>query len=135
MPLARGARIGAYEVLDSLGTGATGEVYRARDRKLARTVAIKVLHPGAANVAAVRRFELEARAASALNHPGIVTSHDTGESDGQFYIVKRHVGVRPRHATEEFRKMRRTSRLAGCRTWRAAGVKEEPCITPLSRFV
>jgi Tol biopolymer transport system component len=76
-----------------------GEVYRARDTKLARSVAIKVLNLGAgANAAAVRRFELEARAASALNHPGIVTIHDTGQSDGQFYIVMELVdGVTLRH--------------------------------------
>jgi Tol biopolymer transport system component len=65
-----------------------GEVYRARDPKLGREVAIKVLGVEAlANPGAVRRFQQEARAASSLNHPGIVTIHDLGELDGQFFIV------------------------------------------------
>ena len=65
-----------------------GEVYRARDLKLGRHVAIKVLGAEAlANPGAVRRFQHEAKAASALNHPGIVTIHDVGELDGQFFIV------------------------------------------------
>jgi serine/threonine protein kinase len=99
MPLARGARIGAYEVVDLLGAGGMGEVYRAHDAKLARSVAIKVLNFDAgANAAAVRRFEQEARTASSLNHPGIVTIHDTGHSDGQFYIVMELIdGVTLRH--------------------------------------
>ena len=99
MPLARGARIGTYEVVDLLGTGGMGEVYRARDEKLGRSVAIKVLNlDSSANAAAVRRFEQEARTASALNHPGIVTIHDTGQSDGQFYIVMELIdGMTLRH--------------------------------------
>ena len=88
MLLAPGARLGSYEIIDPLGAGGMGEVYRAYDTKLHRSVAIKVLNLASiANAAAVRRLEQEARAASGLNHPGIVTIHETGESDGQFYIV------------------------------------------------
>ncbi len=99
MPLTRGARVGPYEILGLLGAGGMGEVYRGWDPKLGRHVAIKVLNlDAAAGSAAVRRFEHEARAASALNHPGIVTIHDTGESDGQFYIVMELVdGTTLRH--------------------------------------
>jgi Tol biopolymer transport system component/predicted Ser/Thr protein kinase len=88
MPLIRGARIGPYEIVEPLGAGGMGEVYRAWDPKLARDVAIKVLNRDTAlNPVAIRRFEQEARVASALNHPGIITIHDTGESNGQFFIV------------------------------------------------
>lgn len=88
MHLTSGARVGQYEVVELLGTGAMGEVYRARDPKLGRHVAIKLLNVVTAlNADDVRRLEREARAASALNHPGIVTIHDTGESNGRFFIV------------------------------------------------
>ena len=99
MGLAGGARIGTYEIVEPLGAGGMGEVYRARDTRLDRSVAVKVLKAETvANPASVRRFEQEARAASALNHPGIVTIHDTGQSDGQFYIVMELVeGVTLRH--------------------------------------
>ena len=88
MSLNPGSQCGAYEIVGLLGTGGMGEVYRARDAKLGRQVAIKVLGVEAlASPGAVRRFQHEARAASALNHPGIVTIHDVGELDGQFFIV------------------------------------------------
>jgi Tol biopolymer transport system component len=87
MHLTRGARVGQYEIVALLGTGGMGEVYRADDRKLGRQVAIKVLNAPAAGSDDIRRLEHEARAASALNHPGIVTIHDTGDCDGHFYIV------------------------------------------------
>jgi eukaryotic-like serine/threonine-protein kinase len=88
MSFTPGAQCGGYEILGLLGTGGMGEVYRARDSKLGRQVAIKVLGVEAlANPGAVRRFQHEARAASGLNHPGIVTIHDVGELDGQFFIV------------------------------------------------
>jgi len=88
MSLTPGAQCGGYEIVGLLGTGGMGEVYRARDLKLGRQVAIKILGADAlANAGAVRRFQHEARAASALNHPGIVTIHDVGELDGQCFIV------------------------------------------------
>src|SRR5262252_1180306 len=81
-------QIGPYEVISRLGEGGMGEVYRARDPRLNREVAIKLLHSdslGSPNRLA--RFSAEARAASALNHPSILTIHDIGEIDGKPYIV------------------------------------------------
>ena len=80
--------MGPYVVVDLLGTGGMGEVYRARDERLSRDVALKVLHADVASDSErVRRFEHEAKAAGALNHPNILAVHDTGESDGSPYIV------------------------------------------------
>ncbi|MBI1876251.1 MAG: serine/threonine protein kinase [Acidobacteria bacterium] len=88
MSLSAGQRLGSYEIIARVGAGGMGEVYRATDTKLDRDVAIKILNRDvAADPAALRRFEQEARAVSALNHPGIVTIHDIGESEGRFYIV------------------------------------------------
>ena len=84
-----GARIGSYEVVDRLGAGAMGEVYRARDTRLGRTVAIKVLRAGA-DPELLHRLDREARAASALNHPNIVHIYDVGEAagtEGAHYVV------------------------------------------------
>src|SRR5215212_10272901 len=88
MPLASGSRLGPYEILSPLGAGGMGEVYRARDPRLGREVAVKVL-PAAVSGDAdrLRRFEQEARAASALNHPNILTVFDTGSHDGTVYLV------------------------------------------------
>ncbi|CAN5635956.1 hypothetical protein BH24ACI4_BH24ACI4_31050 [soil metagenome] len=99
MLLTPGARVGPYEIVELLGTGGMGEVYRVWDAKLARHVAIKLLNRETqANPVAVKRFEQEARAASALNHPGIVTIHDTGTWGHQFYIVMELVeGTTLRH--------------------------------------
>jgi Tol biopolymer transport system component len=86
--LAAGSRVGPYEVVTLLGKGGMGEVYRARDQRLSRDVALKVLHAEvASDVARVRRFEQEAKAAGVLNHPNIVAVYDTGESGGSPYIV------------------------------------------------
>ena len=88
MPVAPGSRIGAYEVLGLIGAGGMGEVYRARDSRLGREVAIKVLPAEVAgDPDRVRRFELEAQAASALNHPNILTVHDIGVEQGVAYLV------------------------------------------------
>jgi Tol biopolymer transport system component len=86
--LAAGTRIGPYEVLGPLGAGGMGEVYRARDERLARSVALKVL-PGeiSADAGRLERFEKEARAASSLNHPSIVTIYDIGLSGSVSYIA------------------------------------------------
>ncbi|HKA35728.1 MAG TPA: serine/threonine-protein kinase, partial [Thermoanaerobaculia bacterium] len=88
MPLAAGSRLGPYEVLVPIGAGGLGEVYRARDTRLSRPVALKVL-PESLSVEKKRlqRFEKEARAASALNHPNIVTIYEVGSSDGTSYIA------------------------------------------------
>ena len=88
MPLLPHSRLGPYEVIGLLGAGGMGEVYRARDTRLGRDVAIKVLpERAAADTARRRRFEQEARAASALNHPNICTIHDIDEQDGAPYII------------------------------------------------
>jgi serine/threonine protein kinase/Tfp pilus assembly protein PilF len=83
-----GVRLGPYEVLSPLGAGGMGEVYRARDTRLHRDVAIKVLPASfSADPDRLRRFEGEARAASALNHPNILTIHDIGTHEGAPYLV------------------------------------------------
>ena len=88
MPLSLGTRLGPYEILSPVGAGAMGEVYRARDTRLGRDVAVKVL-PGdlEANRERLRRFEIEARSLSALNHPNIVTVHEVDEVDSICFIV------------------------------------------------
>jgi hypothetical protein len=86
--LAAGTRVGPYEILALLGRGGMGEVYRAKDVRLSREVALKVLHTDlAADAERVRRFEQEAKAAGALNHPNILAAYDTGECEGSPYIV------------------------------------------------
>ena len=88
MALSAGIRLGPYEVVELLGAGGMGEVYRARDPRLGRDVALKVLHDDvASDPARLRRFELEARAVAALNHPHILTVHDVGSHDGTPYVV------------------------------------------------
>ena len=88
MPLAPGARLGAYEVLAPLGAGGMGEVYRARDTRLRREVAVKVLPESVTrDKERLRRFEQEALAASALNHPNILTIHDIGSESGSPFVV------------------------------------------------
>src|SRR5688572_22777938 len=88
MPLTTGSRLGPYEVLSVLGAGGMGEVYRARDSRLGRDVAIKVLPTAsAADPERLARFEQEARAAAALNHPNILAVHDLGQHAGAPFIV------------------------------------------------
>jgi eukaryotic-like serine/threonine-protein kinase len=88
MPLKAGSRLGPYEVLAPLGAGGMGEVYRAKDTRLERSVALKVL-PESLSVEhdRLQRFEKEARSASALNHPNIVTIYDVGTLDRVSYIA------------------------------------------------
>jgi Tol biopolymer transport system component/predicted Ser/Thr protein kinase len=88
MTIGAGSRLGPYEIVAPLGAGGMGEVYRAKDTKLGREVAIKVL-PAAFAQDPIRRqrFEQEARSASALNHPNILTIHDIAEADGALYIA------------------------------------------------
>ena len=92
MPLAPGTCLGPYEITAPLGAGGMGEVYRARDTRLDRTVAIKILTPGLADTPEVRqRFEREARAVSSLNHPHICALYDIGHQDGIDYLVMEHL--------------------------------------------
>jgi Tol biopolymer transport system component len=88
MSLTSGTRIGPYEVIAPLGSGGMGEVWKARDARLARDVAIKILPDGvAADADRLRRFEQEAQAAAALNHPNILAVYDVGTLDRQPYII------------------------------------------------
>jgi TolB-like protein/Flp pilus assembly protein TadD len=88
MTLAAGTRLGPYEILSPLGAGGMGEVYRARDSKLKREVAVKVLPQALAqDVDALARFEREALAVAALSHPNILAIHDFGTQDGTAYAV------------------------------------------------
>jgi TolB-like protein len=84
-----GANLGPYRILEKIGEGGMGEVYRAHDSRLQRTVAIKVLAPRLGTPERVERFEQEARAASALNHPNILTIHDVGrQGDTAFFAME-----------------------------------------------
>ena len=87
MMLSAGDTLGPYEILAAVGKGGMGEVYRARDTRLHRDVAIKVLPQSFASEAARERFQREARAASALNHPNICAIHDVGEAAGHPFLV------------------------------------------------
>jgi eukaryotic-like serine/threonine-protein kinase len=89
MPLTLGSRIGPYEIVVPLGAGAMGEVYRARDTRLARMVAIKVL--AAADPRRIGRLEREARAISRVSHPHICALHDIGHQDGLAYLVMEYL--------------------------------------------
>src|SRR5262249_40438035 len=88
MTLSAGRRLGPYEILAPLGAGGMGDVYRARDTRLGRDVAVKVLSDRLGSSPELRqRFEREAKTISALNHPHICTLHDVGRQDGIDYLV------------------------------------------------
>ena len=88
MTLVTGTKLGPYQILSPIGAGGMGEVYRARDERLKRDVAIKVLPASfSQDPDRLKRFEQEAQAAGALNHPNITAVYDFGEHDGAPYIV------------------------------------------------
>jgi serine/threonine protein kinase len=88
MRIAPGARVGPYEILAPLGAGGMGEVWRARDPRLGRDVAVKVLPAAvAADADRLQRFEQEALAIGALNHPNVLAVHDFGTHEGMPYLV------------------------------------------------
>ena len=88
MAFTPGPRLGPYEIIATIGAGGMGEVYRARDTRLARDVAIKVLPEAFATDPDRReRFEREAQAVAALSHPNIVAVFDTGVADGRAFVV------------------------------------------------
>jgi len=87
-----GAQLGPYEILQAIGSGGMGEVYKARDKRLHRTVAIKVLPQHIANQAEAKsRFEREAQTIATLNHPHICTLYDVGQQDGTSYLVMEYL--------------------------------------------
>jgi serine/threonine protein kinase len=88
MALATGTRLGAYEIVGPLGSGGMGEVYRARDTKLGRQVALKLLPEDAAtDPERLTRFDREARTLAGLNHPSIVTIYAVEEAAGKYFIA------------------------------------------------
>src|SRR3990172_5980237 len=88
MSINTGTKLGPYEIVSPLGAGGMGEVYRARDTRIGREVAIKILPSSYSEDAdRLRRFELEARTAGLLNHPNLLAIYDVGEEDGSPYIV------------------------------------------------
>jgi serine/threonine protein kinase len=94
--LERGAKFGPYEILEPLGAGGMGEVYKARDTRLDRTVAIKVLPARfAAHPELRQRLEREAGAVSSLNHPHICALYDIGQQDGIDYLVLEYLEGKP----------------------------------------
>src|SRR5579864_1158374 len=92
MPLPSGSKLGPYEIQSALGAGGMGEVYRARDTRLDRTVAIKILPAHLSSNAELKaRFEREARAVSSLNHPHICHLYDVGSQDGTAFLVMEYL--------------------------------------------
>src|SRR6202171_1515902 len=92
MALATGSRLGPYEILSALGAGGMGEVYKARDTRLDRIVAIKVLRDALSVDAQFReRFDREARTISQLDHPHICTLYDIGEQSGTSFLVMQYL--------------------------------------------
>src|SRR5881296_1986510 len=92
MPLESGTKLGPYEIIAPIAAGGMGEVYRSRDTRLDRVVAIKVLPAHLADRVDLReRFEREARAVSSLNHPHICTLYDVGEQDGIHFLVMEYL--------------------------------------------
>jgi serine/threonine protein kinase len=89
MALSAGTRLGPYDILSALGAGGFGEVYKARDTRLDRTVAIKILPSADPELRA--RFEREAKAIAALQHPHICTLYDVGHQDGTDYLVMEYL--------------------------------------------
>ena len=92
MPLEAGTRLGPYQLLSAIGSGGMGEVYRARDTRLKRDVALKILPPEfAAEADRLVRFEHEAQATAALNHPNILAVFDVGTHEDRVFIAMESV--------------------------------------------
>jgi len=92
LALTPGTCLGPYEILSALGTGGMGEVYKARDTRLGREVAIKVLPPHLSSSEEMRqRFEREAKAIAALTHPHICTLYDVGHQDGTDFLAMEYL--------------------------------------------
>ena len=92
MTVESGSHLGPYEILSAIGAGGMGEVYRARDKRLDRTIAVKVLAPNlSGNTEHRQRFEREARTVAALSHPHICPVYDIGVHDGLDYLVMEYL--------------------------------------------
>ena len=92
MRLTAGMNLGPYEVLEAIGAGGMGEVYKARDTRLNRTVAVKVLPENVSENAELKqRFEREAQTIAALNHPHICVVHDVGQEGSTHYLVMEYL--------------------------------------------
>src|SRR2546430_8373740 len=102
MTLPTGTKLGPYEIVASIGSGGMGEVYKARDTRLERVVAIKVLPESMAKDSArLTRFHQEARALSALNHPNLLAIFDVGAENGTNFIVSEYLEGRSEEHTSE----------------------------------
>src|SRR5712692_3077343 len=124
MTISAGSRLGPYEVLAPLGTGGMGEVYRARDSRLGREVAIKVLPASfSADPDRLRRFEQEARAAGVLNHPNVTVVYDIGTHENAPYVVQELL------EGETLRSLLAGGRLPGRRDY-----PRKRCAQPPARF-
>ena len=91
MALTSGTKLGPYEIKSPLGAGGMGEVYRALDTRLDRTVAVKILPEHLSNPEARQRFDREARAISSLSHPNVCHLYDVGQQDGTHYLVMEYL--------------------------------------------
>src|SRR4030095_5171674 len=90
--MSAGQQLSHYDIIELLGIGGMGEVYLAQDRRLGRKVALKLLPADfTRDQSGMRRFQQEARAASALNHPNILTIHDIGDLEGQYFIASEFI--------------------------------------------
>ena len=88
MSLQRGRQLGPYQIVEQIGAGGMGEVYRARDERLGRDVAVKVLPDDVSdNQQAMARFQQEAKVVAALSHPNILAIHDVGDEEGLTYLI------------------------------------------------
>src|SRR5437870_2619003 len=115
MALSSGTKLGPYEIQSPLGAGGMGEVYRARDTRLGRDVAIKVLPEALANDAdRLRRFEQEARTIAALNHPNILGIHDIGAHDGAPFLVSEFLEGQTLRGSSNWGRCRYDARSTTC---------------------
>src|SRR5437867_8184018 len=127
MALSAGTKLGPYEVLSPIGAGGMGEVYKARDTRLDRTVAIKVLPEHIAKREDLRaRFEREARAVASLNHPHICVLHDIGTQDGAGYMVMEYMEGETLAARIE------KARSSSIRRWRLRCRSPTPSTAPIA---
>src|SRR6266566_1007350 len=130
MSLAPGTKLGRYEIRSKIGAGGMGEVYLAEDTRLHRNVALKILPADlASNQDRIRRFEQEATAAAALNHPNIAIIHEIGESDGVNFIAMEFIDGRT--LREEIRAQTGLPKLLRYLQHIAEGLAKAHEVTPL----